>query len=75
MSASMSGELHTASSELSAGPSHRTASVRRQGTGAALSTCGDAEEAAFWAHLEDREEGRVALEADHLFDTSYPWAL
>lgn len=35
----------------------------------------DAKEADFWAHLEDREEGWVALEADHLFDTSYPWAL
>lgn len=31
-------------------------------------------EASFWAQLEEREEGRLALEADHLFDTSYPWA-
>ena len=28
----------------------------------------------FWAQLEEREEGRLALEADHLFDTSYLWA-
>jgi len=28
---------------------------------------------AFWAQLEAREEGRLALEADHLFDTSYCW--
>jgi hypothetical protein len=32
------------------------------------------EEAAFWAYLEGREEGRLAQEADHLFDTSYAWA-
>lgn len=31
-------------------------------------------EASLWAHLEEREEGRLALEADHLFDTSYSWA-
>lgn len=31
-------------------------------------------EEAFWARLEEREEGRVAQEADHLFDTSYSWA-
>ena len=32
------------------------------------------EDAGFWACLEERELGRLALEADHLFDTSYPWA-
>lgn len=32
------------------------------------------DEAGFWAQLEEREEGRLALEADHLFDTSYLWA-
>jgi hypothetical protein len=32
-------------------------------------------ESAFWAQLEDREEGRLAIEADHLFDTSYAWAV
>lgn len=32
------------------------------------------DEASFWAQLEEREFGRMALEADHLFDTSYPWA-
>lgn len=30
---------------------------------------------AFWDHLEAREEGRLAQEADHLFDTSAPWAI
>lgn len=42
---------------------------------AALPASGDAEEAAFWARLEEREEGRAALETDHLFDTSYSWAV
>ena len=28
----------------------------------------------FWAQLEEREEGRLAQEADHLFDTSASWA-
>lgn len=31
-------------------------------------------EDSIWARLEDREEGRLAIEADHLFDTSYAWA-
>jgi hypothetical protein len=31
-------------------------------------------EAVFWARFEEREEGRVAQEADYLFDTSYDWA-
>lgn len=35
---------------------------------------GNGEEAGFWAQLEEREFGRLALEADHLFDTSYQWA-
>ncbi|GAB4448915.1 MAG: hypothetical protein OHK0015_53840 [Chloroflexi bacterium OHK40] len=34
---------------------------------------GPGNETGFWAQLEEREEGRLALEADHLFDTSYPW--
>jgi hypothetical protein len=29
---------------------------------------------AFWAALEEREDGRFAQEADHLFDTSHSWA-
>jgi hypothetical protein len=33
-----------------------------------------AEEAALWARYEEREDGRLTQEADHLFDTSYPWA-
>jgi hypothetical protein len=33
-----------------------------------------AEEAALWARYEEREDGRLAQEADHLFDTSYAWA-
>jgi hypothetical protein len=32
------------------------------------------DEAGFWAQLEEREYGRLAQEADHLFDTSYLWA-
>jgi len=32
------------------------------------------DEAGFWAQLEEREFGRLALEADYLFDTSYLWA-
>ncbi len=31
-------------------------------------------EAGFWRQIEEREFGRLALEADHLFDTSYSWA-
>jgi hypothetical protein len=31
------------------------------------------EEVAFWTQLEEREEGRLAQEADHLFDTSFAW--
>lgn len=31
-------------------------------------------ETTFWAWLEEREDGRIAQEVDHLFDTSYPWA-
>lgn len=32
------------------------------------------DEVSFWTHQEEREFGRLALESDHLFDTSYPWA-
>jgi len=28
----------------------------------------------YWAQIEEREFGRLAQEADHLFDTSQPWA-
>jgi hypothetical protein len=31
-------------------------------------------EETFWRQLEEREEGRLAQEADHLFDTSFAWA-
>lgn len=31
-------------------------------------------EAAFWARCAEYDDGRLAQEADHLFDTSYPWA-
>jgi hypothetical protein len=30
-------------------------------------------EAAFWARCAEYDDGRLAQEADHLFDTSYPW--
>lgn len=43
----------------------------RVGKTNAASACA---ETVFWARLEDREEGRIATEADHLFDTSYTWA-
>jgi hypothetical protein len=32
------------------------------------------EEDVFWRQLEEREDGRIAQEADHLFDTSFAWA-
>jgi hypothetical protein len=32
-----------------------------------------AEDRAFWERGEEREEGRLTQEADHLFDTSYTW--
>ena len=31
-------------------------------------------EAAFWARCAEYDDGRLAQKADHLFDTSYPWA-
>jgi hypothetical protein len=31
-------------------------------------------EAAFWARCAEYDDGRLAQEADHVFDTSYPWA-
>jgi hypothetical protein len=34
-----------------------------------------ADDDTFWIALEEREEGRAALEADHLFDTSFDCAL
>jgi hypothetical protein len=33
-----------------------------------------AAEADFWARCAEYDDGRLAQEADHLFDTSYPWA-
>lgn len=75
MSIPTSSELHPPVSEAPTGPPHRNVSRRRLGTGAALPARSDAEEATFWARLEEREEGRVALEADHLFDTSYAWGV
>ncbi len=32
-----------------------------------------AEERTLWERGEEREEGRLTQEADHLFDTSYTW--
>lgn len=75
MSASPSSELHPPVPEAPAAPQLRTVIRRRLRTVAALPAPSDVEEAAFWAHLEDREEGRVALEVDHLFDTSYAWSV
>jgi hypothetical protein len=28
----------------------------------------------YWRQFEEREDGRLAQEADHLFDTSFAWA-
>lgn len=51
----------------------RLARVRRYLSGKAQISVHQAEEEV-WRRLEEREYGRLALEADHLFDTSYPWA-
>jgi hypothetical protein len=75
MSVSTSNDRHPATSERPTSSPHPTVSRRRLGTEAALATHSDVEEVAFWARLEEREEGRIALEADHLFDTSYAWAV
>jgi hypothetical protein len=29
---------------------------------------------ALWQSLDEQDDGRIAQEADHLFDTSYAWA-
>lgn len=42
--------------------------------GASAETAGANTETVFWARIEEREEGRLSIEADHLFDTSYTWA-
>lgn len=73
MSASTSSELHPPVAETPADLQHSNERGGRLRRGAAILARSDADEAAFWAHLEEREEGRVALEADHLFDTSYGW--
>jgi hypothetical protein len=31
-------------------------------------------EAAFWERCAEYDDGRITQEADHLFDSSYPWA-
>lgn len=53
-------------------PGRPRAAQRRMTTGQPSDR--EAEEVTFWTRLEDREEGRLAVEADHLFDTSYAWA-
>ena len=53
---------------------NRPRAVRHTGAPYHTATRGVKEDADFWARLEERELGRLALEADHLFDTSYPWA-
>lgn len=51
----------------------RLARARRNLSGKAQIGARQAE-AEVWTRLEEREYGRLALEADYLFDTSYPWA-
>lgn len=55
--------------------SPRRSDPRRQAVPKAKGQTSTAVEDTFWARLEDREEGRLVIEADHLFDTSYAWAV
>lgn len=66
-------ETQTQSHEPARAQAGRPRAAQRRMTTSQLSDR-EAEEAAFWSRLEDREEGRLAIEADHLFDSSYSWA-
>lgn len=55
--------------------SPRRADPRRHSVPKAKGRASTTAEETFWARLEDREEGRLAIEADHFFDTSYAWAV
>lgn len=74
MSASTSSD-HNGSLQQRSMRRRHPASKRRMHVSTAIPDHGDQAERAFWARLEEREDGRFALEADHLFDTSYPWAV
>ena len=74
MSISTPSDTHLASSEAPPAPRHRARTTRRPSAAPQIATPSDAEEATFWAHFEEHEDGRLTQEADHLFDTSYPWA-
>jgi len=74
MSASSRNELLPSAPDAPTGSQHRTVIMRHFRTGATIPARSEAEETAFWAQLEEREEGRFALEADHLFDSGYDWA-
>jgi hypothetical protein len=73
MSISSHSDPHLASSEAPQTPRHRARTTRRPSAAPQIAKPSDAEEGSFWARLEEREHGRLTQEADHLFDTSYPW--
>ena len=59
----------------SAPPPARRRPTRRPRPRTHLPGRDSAEERGYWAQIEEREFGRLAQEADHLFDTSQPWAV
>lgn len=74
MSASPCSEPHLPASESQLTSRRRSMPTQCLPTTPHNTTLSDAEEASFWARFEEREDGRLAQEADHLFDTSFPWA-
>lgn len=74
MSTSTHSDPHLADSEAPLAPPHQTRTTRRPSVAPQIARLNDAEEDSFWARLDEREHGRLTQEADHLFDTSYPWA-
>ena len=58
----------------SAPPPARRRPTRRPQPRTHLPGRDSAEERVYWAQIEEREFGRLAQEADHLFDSSAPWA-
>ena len=74
MSQSTSSEPHLSRTEVPQAPQGKPGTDRPL-TAARLIILGDAGEMSLWLRLEDHEEGRLAIEADHLFDSSYAWAV
>jgi hypothetical protein len=56
------------------GINRRSARRRPRAPQALCKLPGPGDDNALWSRLEECEEGRLAQEADHLFDTSYAWA-